>query len=79
MVTQVMEKAGEYFSILVQKQVLQRHLFLLIEQLFHDLEEVAAEDGQRVVIFVQELAQRFNQRVVVLGLLRLFRRFRHHG
>ena len=45
MVTQVTEETGEDPSFLVQEQVLQRHLLLLVEKLFHYLEEVAAKDG----------------------------------
>ena len=74
------EQAVEDFTLLVQKQVLQRRLLLLVEQLLHHLEEVAGEDGQRVVIFVEELAQGVHQGVVLLRhVLLLFSRLGELG
>ena len=55
---QVAEQAVEDLAFLVQEQVLKRALLLLVQHLLHDLEEVAAQDGQRVLVFVQELAHR---------------------
>ena len=60
----------------MQEQILERHLLLLVKQLLHDFEEVATENGQRVLVLVQERAQRVHQAVVVLGLLRLLSRLR---
>ena len=56
-VVEMAQQPRENFALLVQEQILQRHLFLLVEQLLHHFEEAAAKDRQRVLIFVQELAQ----------------------
>ena len=66
MVIQVSEKPVEDLSLLMKEQVLQSRLLLLIKQLFHDFKEVSSQNWERVFVFIQELAQRIDQRVVSL-------------
>ena len=66
MMIQVPQEPVEDLSLLMQEQVLQSRLLLLIKQLFHDLKEVSSQNGQRVFVFIQELTQRVDQRVVFL-------------
>lgn len=66
MMIQVPQEPVEDLSLLMKEQVLQSRLLLLIKQLFHDLKEVSSQNGQRVFVFIQELTQRVDQRVVFL-------------
>ena len=75
MVAKMSQKTREYLSFLLKEQEFECHLLLLVQKLLHDLEEVATQDGQRVLILVQELAERLDQAVVMLWQLRLFRSF----
>lgn len=43
-------------ALLMEEEVLERALLLLVKQLLHDLQEVASKNGQRVLIFIKELA-----------------------
>ena len=60
MVIKMVQKTREYLSFLLEEQEFESHLLLLVQKLLHDLEEVATQDGQRVLILVQELAERLN-------------------
>ena len=66
MMIQVSEKPVEDLSLLMKEQILQSRLLLLIKQLFHDFQEVSSQNWERVFVFIQELAQRIDQRVVSL-------------
>lgn len=57
MVIQVSEQAIEYLALLVDEQILKSRLLLLVQQLFHDLQEIASQNWLRVLVFVQEVAQ----------------------
>ena len=52
----LVQQAIENLSLLMEKQVLKRGLLLLVQKLFHDLEEIACQDWKRVLILVEELA-----------------------
>ena len=68
----MVQKANKDFPLLVEKQVFQRWLLLLIQQLLHDLEEITGQNRQRIIIFVQELAESINERVVFLWNILFF-------
>ena len=76
---QVPQKTVEDLSLLMKEQVLQSRLLLLIKQLFHDFEEVSSQNGQWVFVFIKELTQRIDQRVVSLWTRLLFFRLRKLG
>ena len=63
---QVPQEPVEDLSLLMKEQVLQSRLLLLIKQLFHDFKEVSSQNWERVFVFIQELTQRVDQRVVFL-------------
>ena len=48
------EESVEDLALLVKEQVFKRALLLFVEKLFHNLQEVACKDGQRVLIFIEE-------------------------
>ena len=77
--TQVPQKSVEDLSLLVKEQVLQSRLLLLIKQILHDFKEVSGQNGQWVFVFIQELAQCIDQRVVFLRTSLLFLRLRELG
>ena len=76
---QVPQKSVEDLSLLVKEQVLQSRLLLLIKQILHDFKEVSGQNGQWVFVFIQELAQCIDQRVVSLRTRLLFLRLRKLG
>ena len=54
MVLQVTQKTMEDFSILFDKHIVKRIIFLLDKKLLHNFIEIAAEDWKRVLWLVQE-------------------------
>ena len=64
---QVSQQAVKYFTLLVDQQVFQGGLLLLVEELLHDLEEVAAQDWERVFILVKEGTKSVHKAIVFLG------------
>ena len=56
MLVNMAQQAIENLAFLMNEQVLEGRHLLFVEQLCHDLEEVAAEDRKWLFIGVQELA-----------------------
>jgi len=80
------QKSTKDLTLLSNKQVVQRQLLLFVKKLLHDFEEVAAEDGKWVLIFIEELAQLIHQEILFrVGFLlhfwfwRYFRCFSRSG
>jgi len=63
---QVTEESREDLALLVQEEVLKSGELLLVEKLFHDLEEVTCQDGKGILIFVKELTDAVHEGVVGL-------------
>ena len=56
MLVNMAQQAIENLAFLMDEQVLKSSHLLFVKKLAHDLEEVAAEDRERLFVRVQELA-----------------------
>ena len=63
---QVTEKTSEDLALLMEQEILECHLLLFLEELLHDLKEVTAKDGLRIILFVEERDDGVEKAVVLL-------------
>ena len=62
---QMLEKSIKDLTVLLNKKVSQKILFLLNQKLIHDLEEVSTENGKRIFVTVEETCKLIKQSVVL--------------
>ena len=60
------QKAVENFAFLVKQKIFKRGILLLVEHLLHNLGEIAAENRQGLLVFVEEAAKHVHERVLLL-------------
>ena len=67
MLVDVSQETVENTALLMQKQILQSHLLLLVQQLLHHLDEVSTKDGQKFFLFIEAGCDLVQKRVVFFG------------
>jgi hypothetical protein len=65
MVLEMLEKSIKDLSVLLHKKVSQKILLLLDQELIHNFEEVSTENGQRILVTVEEARELIKQSVIL--------------